>query len=136
MIVVDPDHPAVTAADERAGDAHAPPRGIDLHADRCLESRLGCACPHTELDAFLFGDHLRVHEADRPGVHGREQSLERRDQHRPLRGFFLSSISDFYGLHRTVRERQGEATEAAREIEQRCQSTQQIAAHSRHVDRE
>src|SRR5438552_823656 len=53
--VVDADHAAVAAADERSGDAHATARRVDFDADRRFESGLRCAGARAELDALFVG---------------------------------------------------------------------------------
>ena len=133
--VVDADHAAVAAADERSGDAHATARRVDFDADRRFESGLRCAGARAELDALFVGEHLRVHQAHGPGIHGREQSLQRRHEHGTLRRFLLAAVGDFDRFHLTVGERERQPAQPPRQIEQRREPPEQITAHAGHVDR-
>src|SRR2546423_2096915 len=68
--IVDANHAPVAVTDQRAGYAHSTARGVDLHTDRRLKPGLRCAGLGAELNALLLGQHLRVDQADRAGVHG------------------------------------------------------------------
>ena len=126
----------MAAPDERSGDAHASPGGVNLHADRRLEPRFRRTRLRAELDALLFGQHLRIHQAHGAGVHRRKQPLERGDEHRSLRRLFLAAVGDFDRLHGSIRQGQRQAAQAAGQIEERRQPAQQVSTHPRHVDRE
>jgi hypothetical protein len=56
---------------------------------------------------------LSIDQADGTGVHRREHTLERRDQDRPLRALFFAAVGNLDRFYGPVRERDGEAAEAA-----------------------
>src|ERR1041385_440050 len=68
---------ADTSTGRCAASSLPPARGVHLHADRRHESPPRDTRLHAELDALLLGQHLRVHETDRPSVHRGKQAFER-----------------------------------------------------------
>src|SRR5439155_461842 len=96
----------VAVADEGTGDAHPAPLRRELHAHRGLEPRLGRAALASMLDASLFRDEQRVHEAHRLHAHRAEQPLDRRDLDGPRRRFVFAAIGDLDRLYWSVHQSQ------------------------------
>src|SRR5207248_3081230 len=118
VVVVDPNHAAVLVAQHRAGHPGPTAGRLERDAHGGLEARLRRSGAARVPDAPRLGEEQRVHEAHRLDAHPREQPLHRRHQHRARGRLALPAVVDLDRRDRPVDERQRQAAEPARQVEQ------------------